>query len=537
MLSIEDGVSARLKVTRARRGSRPRPARRCPTAWPARRTTRPRARRTRGRSATGRRAGRHRDPRLRGSRPVPRDADRPRRRHGARHRDRDRHGRRPATGTVAVQTARPWRASARRCAPAPPGRTSRSRSGAAACRWPSGRPADGRGRSSFSYSSPVAATDTVTACVDKPARAGNVRRTADVEWWFRPGGAGRALGRRDARRVERGRGRDDLAQLPDALATSAGTTSANPGVLWYSARKFKDFELSVDYRVAAVGNNGGVLLRFPAPANVADADAGYQVAILDNGAAGMRTGAITQERGTVTSFAPSSATNFKPTREWNTLKIGRRARTSRCASTACWRGVPRREPQRPRGLHRPRERRQQPHVPQRAHQGARARHDGANSHRRRPRGPRCSARRSPLNFSCADEPVRGRCVARSTAAGRRRRALNATPGPLAFSVTGEGRRGQHDDAHPRLRGGGPRRRHGRRHGAGDARADARPPARLRRFTPGVAKTTRRRPPRRSLDGRRRDPDRPTRAPGARAAGQRQLLARRSRCRRRRCAKT
>ena len=109
-----------------------------------------------------------------------------------------------------------------------------------------------------------------------------------------------------------------------SLATSGGATSANPGALYYSLRQFKDFELSVDYRTAATNNNGGVFLRFPAPATVADIDrGGYQVAILDNGAATTRTGAITQERGPVTSFAAPTApsTLYKPTREWNTLTI------------------------------------------------------------------------------------------------------------------------------------------------------------------------------------------------------------------------
>jgi hypothetical protein len=67
-----------------------------------------------------------------------------------------------------------------------------------------------------------------------------------------------------------------------------------------------------------------VFVRFPAPATVADIDrGGYQVAILDNGAAGTRSGAITQERGPATTFAAPTApsTLYKPTREWNTLTI------------------------------------------------------------------------------------------------------------------------------------------------------------------------------------------------------------------------
>ena len=101
----------------------------------------------------------------------------------------------------------------------------------------------------------------------------------------------------------------------------AGGSATNAGVLYYGAREYKDFELSVDYRGAATNSNGGVLLRFPKPTAITDADrSGYQVAVLDNGTAATRTGAILQERPAL-SYATSSATNFKPTREWNTLKI------------------------------------------------------------------------------------------------------------------------------------------------------------------------------------------------------------------------
>ena len=94
-------------------------------------------------------------------------------------------------------------------------------------------------------------------------------------------------------------------------------------MLFYGAREFKDFELSVDYRGAATNSNGGVLLRFPRPATMADADRnGYQVAVLDNGTAATRSGALLQERPAL-SYAPSNAAAAKPTREWNTLTITR----------------------------------------------------------------------------------------------------------------------------------------------------------------------------------------------------------------------
>ena len=121
-----------------------------------------------------------------------------------------------------------------------------------------------------------------------------------------------------------------------ALA-GAGGSAANAGVLCYGAREYKDFELSVDYRAAATNSNGGVLLRFPRPATIADADRnGYQVAVLDNGTAATRSGALLQERPALVLRAVDRASTSKPTREWNTLTITRRsAGTSPCASTAC----------------------------------------------------------------------------------------------------------------------------------------------------------------------------------------------------------
>ena len=106
-----------------------------------------------------------------------------------------------------------------------------------------------------------------------------------------------------------------------ASLAGAGGSAANAGVLFYGAREYKDFELSVDYRASATNSNGGVLLRFPRPATMADADRnGYQVAVLDNGTAATRSGALLQERPAL-SYAPSNAVAAKPTREWNTLTI------------------------------------------------------------------------------------------------------------------------------------------------------------------------------------------------------------------------
>ena len=218
-----------------------------------------------------------------------------------------------------------------------------------------------------------------------------------------------------------------------SLATAGGATSANPGAIYYAPRQFKDFELSVDYRTAATNNNGGVFLRFPAPATVADIDpAATRSRSSTTARATTRTGAITQERGPATTFAAPTApsTLYKPTREWNTLTI----RAVRSPHPGLDQRRPdehlrRRHPQRPRRLHRPRERGQQPDVPQRAHQGARARHGRADGHGRRAR------RRSPLGTARpAELQLRRRVRARELRrharrpAGRQRRAA-ATRSP------------------------------------------------------------------------------------------------------------
>ena len=115
----------------------------------------------------------------------------------------------------------------------------------------------------------------------------------------------------------------------------AGGSATNAGVLYYGAREYKDFELSVDYRGAATNSNGGVLLRFPKPTAIADADrSGYQVAVLDNGTAATRTGAILQERPALsyaTSTATTSSRRASGTRSTSPPSAGR----SPCASTAC----------------------------------------------------------------------------------------------------------------------------------------------------------------------------------------------------------
>ena len=190
------------------------------------------------------------------------------------------------------------------------------------------------GTNSVSYSSPVAATDTVVACAAAGATtclASGTTLAADnsnlkavpttiksVTWR-----SGKLAELWDGMSLANWRyvGTGCMARNGMTSLQGAGGSAANAGVLWYGAREYKDFELSVDYRGAATNSNGGVLMRFPQPTAITDADrSGYQVAVLDNGTAATRTGAVLQERPAL-SYATSSATNFKPTREWNTLNI------------------------------------------------------------------------------------------------------------------------------------------------------------------------------------------------------------------------
>ena len=48
-------------------------------------------------------------------------------------------------------------------------------------------------------------------------------------------------------------------------ATGVLTSSGGSGVLWYSARKFADFELELEYKCDSLNTNSGVFLRIPTP--------------------------------------------------------------------------------------------------------------------------------------------------------------------------------------------------------------------------------------------------------------------------------
>ena len=90
------------------------------------------------------------------------------------------------------------------------------------------------------------------------------------------------------------------------------------GLLWYSRRRFRDFELELDWKVHDRCDNSGIFVRFPrAPRSPLDAiDYGYEVQIDDCDPRGgaYRTGAIYDH-------APALRRASRPAGQWNRYRI------------------------------------------------------------------------------------------------------------------------------------------------------------------------------------------------------------------------
>lgn len=100
------------------------------------------------------------------------------------------------------------------------------------------------------------------------------------------------------------------------LADGSMLADGGMGLFWYTGRKYKDFDLKLDYKAVSSASNSGVFVRFPDPANDPwkPVNEGYEVQICDSGDALHSTGAVY-------TFAP---TTFKPSRpygEWNSMEI------------------------------------------------------------------------------------------------------------------------------------------------------------------------------------------------------------------------
>jgi Domain of Unknown Function (DUF1080) len=137
------------------------------------------------------------------------------------------------------------------------------------------------------------------ALLAAPAEAAKYRTIFDgssLKGWRQAGGAPFELGRDGVLRTRPGNG-----QL---------------GILWYSARRYRDFQLRVRFR-AAQGANSGVHLRFPRPGGSCSwIDCGHEVQINDTAADPRKTGSIYG-----VADLDADGARVKPPNRWSTLTI------------------------------------------------------------------------------------------------------------------------------------------------------------------------------------------------------------------------
>jgi hypothetical protein len=92
------------------------------------------------------------------------------------------------------------------------------------------------------------------------------------------------------------------------------------GMLWYSASQFRDFELSVEWKITQTGDNSGVFIRFPDP-NGDPFNAvreGYEVQIDD---LANPDGQMIHQTGALYDVEPPLTLASKPPGQWNTFVI------------------------------------------------------------------------------------------------------------------------------------------------------------------------------------------------------------------------
>jgi len=95
------------------------------------------------------------------------------------------------------------------------------------------------------------------------------------------------------------------------------------GLLWYSAKKYRDFILELEYRCAELNTNSGVFLRVPSvPTSDDYVYYCFEVQINDAGRGIHQTGAIYDAQPPLVNAA-------RPTGEWNHLKITFQGKTLR----------------------------------------------------------------------------------------------------------------------------------------------------------------------------------------------------------------
>ena len=118
-----------------------------------------------------------------------------------------------------------------------------------------------------------------------------------------------------------GKGNFIIIESEKALLTHGGM-----GLLWYYKKKFKDFILTLEWKVSNRSDNSGVFVRFPNPSidpNIA-IEYGYEIQIDDIGSPDgkpiHRTGAIYNYKGPLSTKTNSSSKQLAVGR-WNTFEI------------------------------------------------------------------------------------------------------------------------------------------------------------------------------------------------------------------------
>jgi hypothetical protein len=101
-------------------------------------------------------------------------------------------------------------------------------------------------------------------------------------------------------------------------------SDGGPGLLWFSAKEFGDFELRLDWRVNSIFDNSGVYVRVPAlDGDFRPADTqGYEVQIDERGLdENGNPGSALHRTGAVYKLAPSTAVVSNPAGAWNHYEI------------------------------------------------------------------------------------------------------------------------------------------------------------------------------------------------------------------------
>ena len=118
-----------------------------------------------------------------------------------------------------------------------------------------------------------------------------------------------------------GKGNFLIIESEKALLTQGGM-----GLLWYYKKKFKDFILTLEWKVSKISDNSGIFVRFPNPytdPNIA-IEYGYEIQIDDIGSPDgkpiHRTGAIYNYKGPSSTKTKSSSKQLAVGR-WNTFEI------------------------------------------------------------------------------------------------------------------------------------------------------------------------------------------------------------------------